>query len=152
MKNRIKAGLSFTIAAGAVASLIFGLANQPKLTRVDAATNLGSVKYLAVNDANFYKDNNSLFNIQKLLVNYNNKNITCIVFDTLEQKIINILSEFKNLNIVKASISTSFIDNINQCDSVILMLRLNETDANLYKSVKETLNIRNKQILKEILV
>ena len=58
------------------------------------------------------------------------------------------LSEFKNLNIVKATISTDMINNIKQNDSAILLLSIGKTDVDIYKSIKEALNIHNKKILK----
>ena len=59
MKKTTKALLTLGIAFGAAGSLVLGLASKSKPVKAEAATNLGAVKYLAVNDANFYKDNNS---------------------------------------------------------------------------------------------
>ena len=110
------------------------------------------VSYSKLGEDIIYDDKKSLFNIQKFLVNYKDENITCIIFDNPEQKVVSLLSEFKNLNVVKAAISTGFIDSINQSNSVILLSKIGKTDADIYKSVKESLKIHNKQILKEILI
>lgn len=110
------------------------------------------VTYSTLGENIIYEDKKSLFNIQKLLVDYKNQNITCIVFDNPEQNIVNLLSEFKNLNIIKATISKSLVDEISKNDMAILFAKIGKTDADIYKSIKETLKIHNKHILKEILV
>lgn len=99
-----------------------------------------------------YNDNKALFNINKFLFDYKNRNISCILFEEPEQNISELLSKFKNINIVKAEISTSLYDSIDKSDSSILICRIGKTDSELYKSIKETLKIHNKQILKEILI
>ena len=99
-----------------------------------------------------YNDKKKLFYINKLLFDYKDQNIACILFENPEKEIMDLLSGFKNLSIVKAEFSKALIDNIDKCDSVILMSKIGVTDAELYKSIKETLQIHNKQILKEILI
>jgi len=94
----------------------------------------------------------SLFNIQKFLIDYKNQNITCIVFENPEQNIVNLLSEFPNLNIIKADISANLIDRISQNDFAVLIASIGKTDTIMYKAIKDTLAIHNKQLLKEILV
>ena len=110
------------------------------------------LSYSKLGDSIIYNDKRSIFNIQKFLVYHKNRDITCIVFDNPNQNIINLLSEFKNLNIVKATISTGFVDCIEQNNSVILLSRIGQTDVEMYKSTKEALKIYNKQILTEILI
>lgn len=110
------------------------------------------LSYSKLGENILYKDKKSMFNIQKFLVYYKNQNITCIVFDNPEQSIMNLLSEYKNLNIVKAAISTNFVNSIEQNSYVILLPQIGQTDVEMYKSVKEALKIYNKQILQEILI
>lgn len=110
------------------------------------------VSYSKLGENIIYKDDKSLFNINKFLIDYKNQNITCIVFNNPEPSIGSLLSEFKNLNIIKATISANLIDDISQNDSAILLAGIGKTDAMVYKSIKETLKIHNKQILKEILI
>ncbi len=110
------------------------------------------VSYFALGDNIIYNDKKALFNINKILVDYKDKNITCILFEEPDKKVLELLTNFKNLNVIKAEISTSFVDNIQKCDNVILFCKIGITDSNLYKSIKETIEIHNKQILKEILV
>lgn len=110
------------------------------------------LSYSKLGENIIYNDNKTIFNIKKLLVDYKDKEITCVLFDNTNQNILNLLSEFKNLNIVKADISTDFVDSVNPVDFVILLCKIGKTDVDLYKSIKETLIIHNKQILKEILV
>ena len=110
------------------------------------------VSYSKLGENIIYKDDKSLFNINKFLIDYKNQNITCILFNNPEPNISSLLSEFKNLNIIKATISANLIDDISQNDSAILLAGIGKTDAMIYKSIKETLKIHNKQILKEILI
>ena len=60
MKKTAKALLTLGIAAGAVGSLVLGLASKSKPVKAEAAVNLGAVKYIPVNSDNFYKENNNL--------------------------------------------------------------------------------------------
>lgn len=110
-----------------------------------------NLPYSALGDEIIYNDNKNLFNIQKFLVNYKDKNLTCILFDTPNQSISELLLKFKNVNPIKAEISTTFIDNINKSESAFIICKIGKTDKDFYKSIKETLQIHNKKILKEIL-
>ena len=90
--------------------------------------------------------------MNKFLVNYNDKNITCILFEKPEQNVSELLSKFRNVKVINAEISTSFVDSIKKGDNAILLCKIGQTDADIYKSIKETLQIHNKQILKEVLI
>ena len=110
------------------------------------------ISYSKLGENIIYNDNKNLFNIKKFLVDYKDRNITCILFENPEKNVLNLLSEFKNLNIIHADISTNFVDNINQNEFIILLSKIGKTDVDFYKSIKETIKIHNKQILKEILI
>ena len=60
MKKTTKALFTLGIAAGAVGSLVLGLACKSEPVKAEAATNLGAVKYIPVNNTNFYKENDNL--------------------------------------------------------------------------------------------
>lgn len=110
------------------------------------------VSYFTLDENIIYNDSKILFNINKFLVGYKDKNMSLILFENPGQDILELLSKFKNINIIKAEISTKFVDDIKKSDSAVLLSKLGETDAELYKSIKETLKIHNKQILKEVLI
>lgn len=110
------------------------------------------VSYSALSDDIIYNDNKILSNINKLLINYKDKKISFILFEEPNADILELLSQFKNLNIIKAEISANFVDNIEKNDITILLCKIGTTDAEIYKSVKETLSIHNKDILKEIII
>ena len=81
-----------------------------------------------------------------------NKNITLVNFEDLPSDLINELKEFKNLTMVQADISKDFIKGIEKTNDVILFATLHQTDAELYKQVKQMLNDMNKNILREVLL
>ena len=110
------------------------------------------VSYSVLGENIIYNDNKALYNINNFLVNYNDKNISCIVFDSPNQNVLELLSKFKNINIINAEISTNLVKVIEQSDSAILLCKIGETDSEIYKSIKETLQIHNKLVLKEILI
>ena len=111
-----------------------------------------NVSYSNLGENIIYNDNKAIFNINKFLVDYNDKNITCILFEKPEKDISELLSKFKNINVINAEISTDLVDNIKKSDSAILLCKIGKTDSEIYKSIKETLQIHNKQIIKEILI
>ena len=108
--------------------------------------------YSVLGEDIIYNNNRLLFNINKFLFDYADRNVICILFEDPEQNILELLSKFKNLKIVKAEISANFMENIDKSDSAILLGRIGTTDVDLYKSIKETLQIHNKPVLKEILI
>ena len=110
------------------------------------------VTYSTLGDDIIYNDNRILLNIKKLLVDYKDKNISCIAFEKPEQNISEIFSKFRNIDIINAEISTNLIDSIDKSDCSIILCKIGKTDSDLYKSIKETLQIHNKQLLKEILI
>ena len=111
-----------------------------------------NVSYSNLGENIIYNDNKAIFNINKFLVDYNDKNITCILFEKPEKDISELLSKFKNINVINAEISTDLVDSVKSGDSAILICRIGKTDSDIYKSIKETLQIHNKQILEEILI
>ena len=82
-----------------------------------------------------------------------NKNlISLVVFEKLEEKFINELSKFKNINFVKADISEEFETEIQNSSKVILLSAIGKTNSKEYKRIKDFLGKLNKEILVEILV
>ena len=110
------------------------------------------VPYSALGDNIIYNDKKALFYIQKFLIDYKDKNIACVLFDNSNIGITELLSKYKNINVLNAEMTENFIDKIDKCNSAVLLCKIGETDTSLYKSIKDTLKIHNKEILKEILV
>ena len=99
-----------------------------------------------------YNDDNNFFNIQKMLLENKEQNISCIIFNNPEQQIINLFSKFKNLDLIKADISEELVDSITKADAIILFAKIGKTDTALYKNIKEVVKKKNKPILEEVLV
>ena len=131
--------------------IIFGIIASA-LAVISSEAKDKTVSYSMLDEHIIYNDKKSLFNIQKLLVNYKDTNMACIMFDNPEKDISELLSKFKNINIVKGEISTNLVEGIKKSDFVILLCKIGKTDSEIYKSVKETLKIHNKKIIKEILL
>ena len=108
--------------------------------------------YSVLGDNVIYNDKKQLFNLQKFFINYKDEKINCIIFDNPQKDIADILSEFKNVNIIESKISSNLIDNINKSDLTVLFCKIGKTDTDLYKSVKEILQLHNKKIAQEILI
>ncbi len=78
--------------------------------------------------------------------------VSLIVFEKLEDKLINELTKFKNINFVKADISEEFENGLQNSSKVILFSAIGKTDSKEYKRIKTFLEKLNKEILVEILV
>ena len=78
--------------------------------------------------------------------------ISLVVFEKPEDKFINELSKFKNINFVKADISEEFGNSLQNSSKVIILLSVGKTNSKEYKRIKEFLGKLNKEILVEVLV
>ena len=110
------------------------------------------VSYSKLDENIIYNDKNIFINVQRLLLEYKNKNVSCIVFDNPEECIINLFNKFNNLELIKGEISETVIDSIDKSDGIILFVKIGTTDANLYKMIKDIIKNKHKQILNEVLV
>lgn len=110
------------------------------------------VSYSKLDENIIYNDKNIFINVQRLLLEYKNKNVSCIVFDNPEECIINLFNKFNNLELIKGEISETVIDSIDKSDGIILFVKIGTTDANFYKMIKDIIKNKHKQILNEVLV
>ena len=78
--------------------------------------------------------------------------ISLVVFEKLEENLINELSRFKNINFVKADISEEFENGVQNSSKVILISSVGQTNSKEYKRIKNFLVKLNKDILVEVLV
>ena len=99
-----------------------------------------------------YSVEKDYINLKRALLTNQNKNITLVAFEKLPTSLVENLKEFKNLNMVQADISSNFVSGIESSTDLIIIASINQTDAELYKQVKQMLNEMNKNILREVLV
>ncbi len=138
--------LSFNIILGAIFGLFAAFIAVLVMENIDK-----KLPYSALGDNVLYNSKNSLTVLKNLLIAYKNSDLTCIIFED-DKNVSDVLSRFNNVKIVNAELSSEFIDNIISSDYILLFSKVGCTDAELYRSVKEALNIHNKQILREILI
>lgn len=108
--------------------------------------------YSMLGDNIIYNSEKDFISLKRILLINQNKNITLVAFEQLPAELINKLKDFKNLNLVQADISNDFVNGIENASEVILFATVNETDAELYKQVKQMIKEMNKNILREVLV
>ncbi|MBE7711512.1 MAG: hypothetical protein E7Z92_05160 [Cyanobacteria bacterium SIG31] len=108
--------------------------------------------YSMLGDNIIYSVEKDYINLKRALLTNQNKNITLVAFEKLPTSLVKNLKEFKNLNMVQADISSNFVSGIENSTDLIIIASINQTDAELYKQVKQMLNEMNKNILREVLV
>lgn len=99
-----------------------------------------------------YKNNKNIIDIKKFLLQNRNKQIVGVEFEDPGSEINSLISEYTNVSIVKADISEEFANAAEKGEALFLIVKIGQTDAELYKFVKETAEMKNKPVLKEILV
>lgn len=108
--------------------------------------------YSMLGDNIIYSLEKDYINLKRALLTNQNKNITLVAFEKLPTSLVENLKEFKNLNMVQADVSSNFVSGIENSTDLIIIASINQTDAELYKQVKQMLNEMNKNILREVLV
>lgn len=108
--------------------------------------------YSMLGDEIIYDTEKDIIDLRKTLLANNDKQITVIYFSNFSDLIINELQRFKNISYVQADLTEDFIAGISNADKAILFVSVGKTDSKLYKSIKEILSNKNKQIIKEVLV
>ena len=103
--------------------------------------------------------NNIIYDIEKdfidlksVLLAKKKEQLAFVVFGGMKDETINQLQKFKNIQFVKADISDEFETGIENINNVILVSSIGNTDAKLYKRVKQLLERMNKEIIQEVLV
>jgi hypothetical protein len=108
--------------------------------------------YSMLGDEIIYYTEKDIIDLRKTLLANNDKQITVIAFSNLSDLIIHELQRFKNISYIQADLTEDFIAGITNADKTILFVSVGKTDSKLYKSIKEILSNKNKQIIKEVLV
>ena len=78
--------------------------------------------------------------------------MTIVAFSNIPNVIISELQKYRNINYVQADLTEDFVNGISNAEKAILFVSVGKTDSKLYKSIKEILSDKNKQIIKEVLV
>ena len=135
---------------------------QPLKSKLVNFTQDPNIPLAAVNEVGFHvsipiiDDNDEQVEnipaIPSTLLTFHPVTFTLVNFEDLPSDLINGLKEFKNLTMVQADISKDFIKGIEKTNDVILFATVHQTDAELYKQVKQMLNDMNKNILREVLL
>lgn len=107
--------------------------------------------YSMLGDNIIYDFEKDFIDLKSILLAEKNP-ISLVVFEKPEDKFINELSKFKNINFVKADISEEFGNSLQHSSKVILLSTIGKTNSKEYKRIKDFLGKLNKEILVEVLV
>ena len=108
--------------------------------------------YSMLGDEIIYNAEDDLSEIKKVLLANNDKSVTIVAFSNIPNVIIRELQKYRNINYVQADLTEDFVNGISNAEKTILFVSVGKTDSKLYKSIKEILIDKNKQIIKEVLV
>ena len=110
------------------------------------------LSYSMLGDEIIYNAEDDLSEIKKVLLANNDKSMTIVAFSNIPNVIISELQKYRNINYVQADLTEDFVNGISNAEKTILFVSVGKTDSKLYKSIKEILSDKNKQIIKEVLV
>lgn len=108
--------------------------------------------YSMLGDEIIYNAEEDLSEIKKVLLANNDKSVTIVAFSNIPNVIISELQKYRNINYVQADLTENFVAGVGSAEKAILFVSIGKTDSKLYKSIKEILIDKNKQIIKEVLV
>ena len=110
------------------------------------------LSYSMLGDEIIYNAEEDLSEIKKVLLANNDKSMTIVAFSNIPNVIISELQKYRNINYVQADLTEDFVNGVSNAEKTILFVSVGKTDSKLYKSIKEILSDKNKQIIKEVLV
>lgn len=108
--------------------------------------------YSMLGDEIIYNAEDDLCDLKKVLLSNNDKQLAVIAFSSIPNQIISELQKYRNINYVQADLTENFVAGVGSAEKAILFVSVGKTDSKLYKSIKEILSDKNKQIIKEVLV
>lgn len=108
--------------------------------------------YSMLGDEIIYNAEDDLSEIKKVLLANKDKSMAIVAFNSIPNVIITELQKYRNINYVQADLTEDFVNGISNAEKTILFVSVGKTDSKLYKSIKEILIDKNKQIIKEVLV
>lgn len=131
------------IVFGAIAALfavIFAENTDKKLT------------YSMLGENIIYNGENDFTDLKVEILAKKDKKIACVMFEELSSFLALQLKDFKNLDFIKADISSEFVERVKNSDEVIIFASINKTNSKFYKQIKLMLNEMNKEISLEVLI
>ena len=131
------------IVFGAIASLfavIFAENTDKKLT------------YSMLGENIIYNGENDFTDLKVQILAKKDKKIACVMFEELSSFLALQLKDFKNLDFIKADISSEFVERVKNSEEVIIFASINKTNSKFYKQIKQMLNEMNKEINLEVLI
>lgn len=131
------------IVFGAIASLfavIFAENTDKKLT------------YSMLSENIIYNGENDFTDLKVQILAKKDKKIACVMFEELSSFLALQLKDFKNLDFIKADISSEFVERVKNSEEVIIFDSINKTNSKFYKQIKQMLNEMNKEISLEVLI
>ena len=99
-----------------------------------------------------YDVEKDFIDLKSVLLAKKKEQLAFVVFGGMKDETISQLQQFKNIQFIKADISDEFEIGIENINNVILVSSIGNTDAKLYKRVKQLLERMNKEIIQEVLV
>lgn len=108
--------------------------------------------YSMLGDNIIYDTKEDFSDLKLLLLANANKNISIVTFENIPNDIISNLENIKNINIVKADISSEFVNNIANTKKIILVVSIGKTNSKLYKQIKSMLSEMDKNIIAEAII
>lgn len=119
---------------------------------VFAETTDKKLSYSMLGDNIIYDLENDFSDLKLMLLANQDKKIAIIVFENICENMVAQLKEFRNLTLVKADISSEFVQNIKNNNEVILFTSVGKTNSKLYKQIKTMLSEMNKKIALDVLI
>ena len=133
----------FGVVFGGLASLIsliFVEYNSKKLTYSMLTNNI------------IFDSINKLNTIEGKCYGYDPKKVLVLSFVQLPNNMINSLQNLPNTSVTYYSGTKDYMDRIKVADKVVLVSKINITDAEIYKTIREMLKNQQKEIIFEILM
>ena len=90
--------------------------------------------------------------LKSILISNNNKKIGLVAFENIPNEIIELIKPFKNINLIKAEIDEEFKTKLGMVDKIILLEKIKQTDAELYKIIRNIITSQAKEIITEVLL
>lgn len=108
--------------------------------------------YSMLGDNIIYDIEKDFIDLKSVLLAEKKSQLAVVVFERLKNDTIQELQKFKNIQFVKADISDEFESGLENSSKAILVSSIGNTDAKLYKRVKQLLERMNKKIIQDVLV
>lgn len=95
---------------------------------------------------------NKLSLIETKCYTFNPKKVLCISFEQLPDSLLNIFKNLPNTNVIYYDGTKNFMDRVKEAEKIVLVSKINSTDASSYKIVREVVNTQQKEIIFDVLI